>query len=182
MGRRRWNSDGPDSHWAGREYPFSGSIGFHIRRDLPTTAAFPDLAEQREILGNVNLEPLMEGVSKSYAGVGRRPHDRRAIVRAHFMAYLHRITIGTITALHLTLLNNAAFRSACGFNGRFPPSPTLSRVFTQMAQHPDVVEWTMDEIVRDAKRIRPDLGDEFPWMTLPPTLTQTRTATLPLIR
>ena len=122
-------------------------------------AEFPDLAEEREILDNVNLQPLIEAVSKPYAGVGRRPHDRRAIVRAHFLTYLHKTTIGTITALHWTLMNNATFRDACGFNGRVPSRPTLSRVFTQMAEYPDVVERIMDEIVGKAKRICPDLGE-----------------------
>ena len=124
-------------------------------------AAFPDLAEEREILDNVNLQPLIDAVSRPYAGVGRRPHDRRAIVRAHFMAYLHKTIIGTITALHWTLLNNPAFRAACGFTDRVPSRPTLSRVWTQMAEYPEAVERIMDEIVREAKRIRPDLGKEL---------------------
>ena len=123
--------------------------------------AFPDLAEQRGILDNLNLEPLMEAVSRTYAGVGRRAYDRRAIVRAHFLAYLHRSAIGTVTMLHWMLLNNPAFRAACGFNGRIPSRPTLSRVFSEMAKHPDAVERTMDEIVRAAKRVRPDLGEEL---------------------
>ena len=56
---------------------------------------FPDLAEEREIRDNVDLQPLIDAVSKLYAGVSRRPHDRRAIVRAHFMACLHKTVIGT---------------------------------------------------------------------------------------
>ena len=73
-------------------------------------AAFPDLAEEREILDSVNLDLLIEAVSKPYAGRGRRAFDRRAIVRAHFMAYLHKTVIGTITALHWTLMNNPRFQ------------------------------------------------------------------------
>ena len=114
-------------------------------------AALPDLAEQHEILDNVNLEPLVETVSRPYAGVGRRPHDRRAIVQAHFLAYLYRATIGTITLLHWMLLNCPAFRAACGFNGMVPSRSTLSKVFTQMAKHPDIVERAMDEIVREGR-------------------------------
>ena len=121
-------------------------------------AAFPDLAEEREILDNVNLEPLVDAISMPYAGVGRRPLDRRAIVHAHFLAYLHRTTIGTITMLHWTLLNNPVFREVCGFNGRVPFRP---RVFTQMSEHPDVVERIMDELVSEARRVRPDLGEEI---------------------
>ena len=124
-------------------------------------APFPDLTEEREILDSVNLQPLIEVVSKPYAGRGRRAHDRRAIVRAHFLAYLHKTVIGTITALHWTLMNNPAFRSICGFNGRVPSRSTLSRVFTQMSEHPDIVERIMDEIVREARRVRPDLGEEI---------------------
>ena len=124
-------------------------------------ATFPDLAEEREILDNVNLEPLVNAVSKPYAGVGRRPHDRRVIVRAHFLTYLHKTIIGTITALHWTLMNNATFRDACGFNGRVPSRSTISRVFSQMAEYPEAVERIMDEIVREAKRIHPDLGEEL---------------------
>ena len=123
--------------------------------------AFPDLAEEREILDNVNLEPLIDAVLRPYASVSRRPHDRRAVVRAHFMAYLHKTVIGTITAPHWTLLNNATSRVACGFKGRVPSRPTLSRVFTQMAEHIELVERIMDEVVREAKRIHPDLGEEL---------------------
>ena len=124
-------------------------------------AAFPDLAEERQILDNVNLQPLIDAVSRPYAGVGRRPHDRSAIVRAHLLAYLHKTIIGSITALHWTLLNNPAFRAACGFRDRVPSRPTLSRVWTQMSEYPDTVEEIMDEIVHEAKRIRPDLGDDL---------------------
>ncbi len=134
---------------------------FTSAEPLRQPAALPDLAEQREILDNVNLEPLIEAVSRPYPGVGRRPHDRRAIVRAHFLAYLYRATIGTITLLHWTLLNCPAFRVACGFDGMVPSRSTLSRVFTQMAKHPDLVERAMDEIVREARRIRPDLRDDI---------------------
>ena len=123
-------------------------------------ATFPDLAEEREILDGVNLDLLIEAVSKPYAGRGRRALDRRAIVRAHFMAYLHKTVIGTVTALHWTLMNNPAFRAVCGFNGSMPSRPTLSRVFTQMAEHPDIVERIMDELVREARRVRPELGEE----------------------
>ena len=122
---------------------------------------FPDLAEQSEILDNVNLEPLVEAVSRPYVGVGPRPYDRRPIVRAHLLAYLNKTIIGNVTALHWTLLNNPAFRAVCGFNGRVPSRPTLSRVFTQMAEYTDEVERIMDETVREAKRVRPGLGDEL---------------------
>ena len=120
---------------------------------------FPDLAEEREILDSVNLDPLLEAVSKPYAGRGRRALDRRAIARAHFMAYLHRTVIGTVTALHWTLMNNPAYRAVCGFNGTVPSRPTLSRVFTQMAEHPDILERIMDELISEARRVRPDLGE-----------------------
>ena len=123
--------------------------------------AFPDLAEEREILDSVNLRPLVDAVSKPYAGVGPKPQDRAPIVRAHFMAYLHKTVIGTVTALHWTLMNNPAFRAVCGFNGTVPSRPTFSRVFTQMAEHPEIVERIMDELVREARRVRPDLGEEI---------------------
>ena len=123
--------------------------------------AFSDLAEEREILDNVNLEPLMDAVERPYAGVGRRPHDRPAMVRAHSLAYLHRTTIGSITALHWTLHNNPAFRAACGFTDKVPSRPTLSRVWKQMAEYPDEVERVMDEIAHEAKKIRPGLGEEL---------------------
>lgn len=123
--------------------------------------SLPDLAEERKILDSVNLEPLIEAVTRPYAGRGRRSLDRTAIVRAYFMAYLYRGPISAITMLHWTLLNNPAFRAACGFNGRVPSRPTLSRVFTQMSEHPEVVERIMDEMVDKAKRIRPDMRREI---------------------
>ena len=136
-------------------------VDFTSAEPVRQPATFPDLAEENEILDSVNLDPLIEAVSKPYAGRGRRALDRRAIVRAHFMAYLHKTVIGTVTALHWTLMNNPAFRAVCGFNGRVPSRPTLSRVFTQMSEHPDIVERIMDEIVREARRVRPDLGEEI---------------------
>ena len=85
----------------------------------------PDLAEERKILDSVNFGPLTEAVSVPYAGRGPRPSDRTAIVRAYFMAYLHRNPIKAITMLHWTLLNNPAFRTACRFSGKVPSRPTL---------------------------------------------------------
>lgn len=123
--------------------------------------SLPDLAEESEILDSVNLQPLVEAISKPYAGRGRKSHDRAPIVRAYFMAYLYRGPISAITMLHWTLLNNPAFRTACGFSGRVPSRPTLSRVFIQISEHPDVVERIMDEIVEKAKRIRPDIRREI---------------------
>ena len=82
-------------------------------------------------------------------------------MRAHFLTYLHKTTIGTITALHWTLMNNATFRAACGFSGRVPSRSTISRVFSQMSEYPEAVEIIMDEIVRKAKRICPNLGEEL---------------------
>ncbi len=128
---------------------------------IPQPQTFPNLAEERQILDNVNLQPLMEAVSRPYSGVGRRPYDRQAMVRAHLLAYLHRTTIDSITALHWTLLNNPAFRAVCGFGKIVPSRSTLSRVFSQMAKHPDVMERIMDDIVRETKRVQPDLGEEL---------------------
>ena len=77
------------------------------------------------------------------------------------IAYLYRDINGTITALHCTLLNNATFRTACGFDDKVPSWPTPSRVFIRMAEHNDGVERIMDDIVREAKGIRPDLGEQL---------------------
>ena len=63
--------------------------------------------------------------------------------------------------LHRTLFNCPAFRAAYGFNVKAPLRSTLSRVFSEMAKHPDVVERAMDEIVREAKKIRPRLGEDI---------------------
>ena len=161
MGRRSANSNGPESHWTDVEIQTVAPSDFTSDGPIRQPAAFPDLSEECEIMDNVNLEPLTNAVSRPYTGVGRRPHDRGPIVRAHLMAYLHKTVIGSITALHWTLLNNPAFRAVCGFNGKVPSRPTLSRVFTQMSEHPDVVERIMDEIIREAKRIRPDLGEDL---------------------
>ena len=156
MGRRSANSNGPDV-----SIRTVAPVDFTAAEPSLQPGAFPDLAEEREILDNVNIDPLIDAASKPYAGVGRRPHDRWAIVRAHFLTYLHKTTIGTITALHWTLMNSATFRDACGFNSRVPSRSTLSKVFAQMAEHPEVVECKMDDVVREAKRIRPDLGEEL---------------------
>ena len=79
---------------------------------------------------------------------------------AHLMAYLYKTVIGTVSALHWTQMNNATFRAACGFNARVPSRPTLSRVFTQLSEHPEIVERIMDD-VREARKVRSDLDEEL---------------------
>ena len=122
---------------------------------------FPDLAEQRVILDGINLDPIVEAVSIPYAGVGPRPYDRRPIVRAHLLSYIHPSPVGSVTALHRTLLNNPAARDVCGFTNRVPSRVTLSRVFSDMAEYPETMEEIMDELVRKASEFLPGLGDDL---------------------
>ena len=120
-----------------------------------------DLAPQRDVLSNVDLEPLIEAVSKPLGAMGPRQHDRAPIVRAHFLAFIHPSKIESVTALHRTLDNDATFRDAAGFGGRLPSRSTFSRAFREMARFPELVERATAELVREVKMLIPDLGREI---------------------
>ena len=120
-----------------------------------------DLAPQRDVLAVVDLQPLIEAISKPLGALGPRQHDRAPIVRAHFLAFIHPSKIESITALHRTLDNDATFRDAAGFSGSLPSRSTFSRAFREMARFPELVERATVELVKALKTILPDLGREI---------------------
>ena len=85
----------------------------------------------------------------------RERHGPRSLT-----CYLYRTTIGSITALLWMLLNNPAFRAACGFTDRIPAIRTLSRVFSRMVKYSDAVEQVMDEIVGEVRKFLPGQCEE----------------------
>ena len=120
-----------------------------------------DLAPQRDVLANVDFQPLIEAISKPLGALGPRQHDRAPIVRAHFLAFIHSSKIESITALHRTLDNDATFRATAGFGDRLPSRSTFSRAFREMALFPELVENATIELVKALKTILPDLGREI---------------------
>ena len=120
-----------------------------------------DLAEQRAILANVDLEPLIEAVSKLLGAIGPRQSDRAPMVRAHFLAFIHPSKVESVTALHRTLDNDPAFRDVAGFTGPLPSRSTFSRAFREMAWFPGLVEKATADLVREIKKRKPDLGREI---------------------
>ena len=114
----------------------------------------------KAVLDAVDFTPLAEAVSTQPV-TGRTPYERLPIVRAHFAAYLTKPRIDSIVTLHLTVMRDAWFREACGFTGPVPSRSTFSRVFTTMAEHPEIVDRSAAEVVARMKEIIPDLGEEI---------------------
>ena len=108
----------------------------------------------------MDFTPMASAVSTNPA-TGRRPYDRLPIVRAHFAEYLTKPKIDSIVTLHWTILRDAALRAACGFSGPVPSRSTFSRVFTAMAEHPEIVDRCIAEVVARMKDLVPDLGEEI---------------------
>ena len=122
----------------------------YTRTDTP--GAFNDFATERGIVDGIDLKPLVETISRDNAGMGRPTIDRHAIVRTRVMACLHRPAIYGISDVHWTLMNNPAFRAACGFNGKVPSRSTFSRVFGEMAEHPDMMREIVTALRPERKR------------------------------
>ena len=120
-----------------------------------------DLAEQRAVLANVDLEPLIEAVSKPLGAIGPRQRDRAPIVRAHFLAFIHPSKVESVTALHRILNNDPAFRELVGFPGKLPYRSTFSRAFREMAYFPELVERATADLVREIRKRKPDLRREI---------------------
>ena len=171
MGRRRGNSDGPEDPkgFTAMVTPVSGPRGQCICARPPGQARngtyssqsdCRDLAEQRAILANVDLEPLIEAVSKPLGAIGPRQRDRAPIVRAHFLAFIHPAKVESVTALHRTLDNDPAFRDVAGFDGPLPSRSTFSRAFREMAYFSELVEKATAEMVGEIRNFIPDLGRE----------------------
>ena len=85
----------------------------------------------------------------------RERHGPRSLT-----CYLYRTTIGSITARHGTLLNNPAFRAACGFTDRIPAIRTLSRIFSRIVEYSDEVGQVMGEIVGEVRKFLPGQCEE----------------------
>ena len=109
----------------------------------------------------VDLEPLIEAVSKPLGLVGPRQSERAPIVKAHFLAFIYPSKIESVSALHQTLMNNPALRDAAGFSGMPPSRSTLSRAFRDMARFPELVERATADLVCAIKNVIPDLGREI---------------------
>ncbi len=172
MGRRRGNSDGPEDPKGvtAMVTPVSGPQGKCICARPPGQARngtysskndCRDLAQQRAILANVDLEPLIEAVSKPLGAIGPRQSDRAPMVRAHFLAFIHPSKVESVTALHRTLDNDPAFREIAGFCGPLPSRSTFSRAFREMARYPRLVERATAEMVGEIRNVIPDLGREI---------------------
>lgn len=99
----------------------------------------------------------MDAVTRPYAGVGRRAHDRPTMERAGLLAYLHKTILGSITPLHWKLLKNPAFRTAYGFIYRVPVQTQALESLDADVGMPNEVERVTEEIVYEAKEIRPSL-------------------------
>ena len=114
----------------------------------------------KAVLYAVDFTPLADAVSTDPI-TGRRPYERLPIVRAHFAAYLTKPKIDSIVTLHLTLMRDAGLRETCGFSGHVPSRSTFSRVFTAMAEHPEIVDRCAADVVANdsGDRPRPGRGD-----------------------
>ena len=119
-------------------------------------------------LGEEGLEEISQALRGEYSGRGPKPFDRKAILRALFALHvIPRLTgekITTLTALRNALINNPAFRIACGFGefGRIPSRSTFSGVHSQLTKAP--YKGMAEEIARRLLAILredyPNLGEE----------------------
>ena len=57
-------------------------------------------------------------------------------------------------------MNDLALRDACGFTDSVPSRPTLSRVFGQLTERPELIEGVMGRTVKELRERLPDLGRE----------------------
>ena len=119
---------------------------------------FPDHAELRAILKEVNIGPVEKAFARPAGTRGPTPYPRGPIIRAFLSMPV--LGIGDITALRKELLNNPAFRAACGFTTRVPSRPTLSRVFGRMARMRETLEELLAETADRMSEYYPDLGRE----------------------
>ena len=119
-------------------------------------------------LGEEGLEEISQALRGEYSGRGPKPFDRKAILRALFALHVIPILTGekitTLTALRNALINNPAFRMACGFGefGRIPSRSTFSGVHSQLTKAP--YKGMAEEIARQLLAILredyPNLGEE----------------------
>ena len=57
-------------------------------------------------------------------------------------------------------MNDPALRAVCGFIDRVPSRPTLSRVFGQLAEKPELIEDAIKRSLTELREYLPDLGRE----------------------
>ena len=119
-----------------------------------------DLDDVNAVLDTVDFSPMVAAISPS-SEKGPKAYPRLPIIRAHFAGYLIKPKIDSITAFHWALANNPALRDVCGFKGRIPDRTTLSRVFTAMSQHLEIMDDLSAEVIARTQTILPDLGDEI---------------------
>ena len=135
----------------------------NVRRDRgrslsenPEESGFSDLKDLRERLAAVDISPIEKTMTAPVRG--RKPFPRGPIIR-DFMA-MPIIDIKNISALRRRLTNDPALRAVCGFIDRVPSRPTLSRVFGQLAEKPELIEDAIKRSLTDLREYLPDLGRE----------------------
>ena len=120
----------------------------------------PDFDELKHDLDRSVSSEMVSAVSGPPRPTGRKRSDREPIVRALY-AHYHMEVADSIFDLHWMLVYIPAFRQACGFTGPVPSRSTFSRVFTAMAEYPDIVDRCAAEVVARMREIIPDLGEEI---------------------
>ena len=119
-----------------------------------------DLDDLAAVLNAADFAPLADAITPRSVR-GPKPYPRLPIIRAHLAAYLVKPKIDSITALHWSLANNPALAKVCGFGDKIPDRSTLSRVFSAMSKHPEMIDDVSAEVIEKLREILPDLGEEI---------------------
>ena len=119
-----------------------------------------DFDELERVLNSSDSSEMVSALEGPPSPTGRERWDREPIVRTLY-AFRHMGMADTIVDLHWMLVYIPAFRQTCGFTGdKVPSRPTLSRVYTQMTEHLDLVEKRIESVQDEIKEYVPDLGKE----------------------
>ncbi|MCY4654978.1 MAG: transposase, partial [Dehalococcoidia bacterium] len=135
-----------------------GALGGSDLLETVGESGFPDLKELRAVLKEVDTAPVERALTGPAGGAGRKPYPRGPIIRAYLS--LPFLSITDISALRRELMNNPAFRAACGFTTSVPSRPTFSRVFGQLDKMPEWMDRRHEQAVRKLREYRSDLGKE----------------------
>ena len=120
-----------------------------------------DFNELERVLHRSASSEMVSALEGPPSPTGRERWDREPIVRTLY-AFHHMGMADTIVDLHWMLEYIPAFRQTCGFTGdKVPSRPTLSRVYTQMTEHLDLVEERIESVQDEIKEYLPDLGKEI---------------------
>jgi len=116
-----------------------------------------DPDDVRAVPDTVDFISKVKAISPSIVR-GPKAYPRLPIIRALLGGYLTNSRINSVTALQYALANKLALKDVGGFDDWVPDRTILSRIFTAMADHPDIMDDLGAQVVVSMQRVLPDLG------------------------